>query len=200
MKLTKLSALLLAFCVAFSSTSFAATKKSNVKPKQAVTLKVKSAKKAVKPKTARKAVSTKKIVAKKKAVLNKKIATLAKANKSTKTTKSTGTRKYLQSGVASYYATMFVGRRTANGEIYSHDKLTAAHRTLPFGTYLEVTNQRNGRKVIVRVNDRGPYAKGRVIDLSKSAARKIGIVHSGLGRVKLSIISAQTAKLEQAAQ
>lgn len=98
---------------------------------------------------------------------------------------------HYQSGEASYYADMFNGRRTANGEIFSNDKMTAAHRSLPFGTLVKVKNMRNGRTAIVRINDRGPYAEThkRVIDLSKTAARKLGIYKTGVANVKLAILS-----------
>lgn len=97
-------------------------------------------------------------------------------------------RKHYQTGVASYYANKFNGRRTANGEIFNNAKMTAAHRTLPFGTLIEVTNLGNGRSVIVRINDRGPYAHARVVDLSSAAAKQIGMHHSGVARVKIAIL------------
>ncbi len=92
-------------------------------------------------------------------------------------------------GMASFYAAKFNGRRTASGETFDNRAMTAAHRSLPFGTQVKVTNVRNGRSVVVRVNDRGPYAKGRIIDLTKAAAKKIGISHAGTARVKLEILS-----------
>ena len=88
-------------------------------------------------------------------------------------------------GVASYYARSLHGRRTASGERYNMNALTAAHRKLAFGTIVEVTNLRNGRRVKVRINDRGPFVKGRIIDLSFAAAKKIGMVARGLTRVKI---------------
>ena len=88
-----------------------------------------------------------------------------------------------QSGNASFYAKKFTGRRTANGERMHHDSLTCAHRTYPFGTLLKVTNPANGKQVIVRVTDRGPYVKGRIIDLSARAAREIGIIAQGIAPV-----------------
>ncbi len=94
-------------------------------------------------------------------------------------------QQYSATGLASYYADKFDGRKTASGEIYSHSKLTAAHPTLPFGTMLKVTNLKNGKSVIVRVNDRGPFVKGRIIDLSKSAAIKIDAIRDGLVKVKV---------------
>ncbi|NEO68868.1 MAG: septal ring lytic transglycosylase RlpA family protein, partial [Moorea sp. SIO3H5] len=84
-------------------------------------------------------------------------------------------------GIASWYGSAFHGRRTASGERFNQYALTAAHRTLRFGTRVKVTNLRNGRSVIVRINDRGPYIRGRIIDLSRGAARIIGLVRSGTG-------------------
>lgn len=89
--------------------------------------------------------------------------------------------KVLQSGRASWYGPGFHGRRTASGETFNTNELTAAHRTLPFGTRVRVVNQHTGRSVVVRINDRGPYAHGRVIDLSRASAQAIGI--SGVGSV-----------------
>jgi rare lipoprotein A len=91
-------------------------------------------------------------------------------------------------GKASFYAKMFEGRKTANGEIYKGELLTAAHRTFAFGTLVKVTNLTNYKSVIVRINDRGPYAKHRIIDLSKAAAKEIGLVHQGVGNVLLECI------------
>ena len=79
------------------------------------------------------------------------------------------------SGLASWYGPGFHGRKTASGETFNAGALTAAHRSLPFGTRVRVVNKRNGRSVVVRINDRGPYGHGRVIDLSRAAARAIGI-------------------------
>lgn len=88
-------------------------------------------------------------------------------------------------GRASYYANQFQGRKTANGETFNMHSLTAAHPSLPFGTWVKVTNLRNGRDVVVRINDRGPFVKGRIIDLSIGAAKELGILKSGTARVKL---------------
>jgi rare lipoprotein A len=88
-----------------------------------------------------------------------------------------------QAGVASWYGPGFNGRTTANGERFNTHALTAAHRTLPFGTKVRVTNKSNGRSVVVRINDRGPYVGGRVIDLSNASARALGM--SGLAKVSL---------------
>ena len=94
----------------------------------------------------------------------------------------------IRSGYASYYGARFAGRKTANGEIFNPRRLTAAHRTLPFGSKVKVTNRRNGKSVVVRINDRGPFAKGRVIDLSKEAARRIGLIRAGHGPVELALL------------
>jgi rare lipoprotein A len=91
----------------------------------------------------------------------------------------------IERGVASWYGPKFHGRQTANGERYDMHQLTAAHRTLPFGTLVEVVNLGNGRRVMVRINDRGPFAHGRIIDLSYAAAQEIGLVGPGTARVEV---------------
>lgn len=91
-------------------------------------------------------------------------------------------------GVASYYADDFNGRKTASGEPYDMNDLTAAHRTLPFGTKVKVTNLDTGRSVVVRINDRGPFKDDRVIDLSLGAAKQLGLIALGTGRVILQIL------------
>lgn len=96
--------------------------------------------------------------------------------------------RYTESGQASYYADMFENRKTASGEIYKHNLKTAAHKKLPFGTYVKVTNIQNGKSVTVKINDRGPFVKGRIIDLSKSAFSSIGNTSSGLINVKIEVI------------
>lgn len=96
--------------------------------------------------------------------------------------------KKIQYGVASYYAKKFQGRRTASGEKYDSTKLTAAHNGLPFGTWIRVTNQRNGRSVVVKVNDRLHHANKRVVDLSEAAARKLGFYSRGLTKVKVEVL------------
>jgi len=95
---------------------------------------------------------------------------------------------YAEEGVASWYGIPFDGRRTSNGEIYDMHQFTAAHRTLPFGAVVRVTNLRNGRQTEVRVNDRGPFVANRVIDLSLSAAQAIEMVGTGTAPVRLEII------------
>jgi rare lipoprotein A len=91
-------------------------------------------------------------------------------------------------GVASYYGRELAGNRTATGERFDPAGLTAAHRTLPLGTKLRVTNLGNGRSVIVRVNDRGPFTRGRILDVSLAAAREIGMVAAGHAQVRLEIV------------
>ena len=91
-------------------------------------------------------------------------------------------------GKASYYGSEFNGRKTANGEVYDETALTAAHRTLPFGTVLRITNLQNGLSVIVRINDRGPFHPDRVIDLSKSAAEEIDLIRYGVADIEAEIL------------
>jgi rare lipoprotein A (peptidoglycan hydrolase) len=93
-----------------------------------------------------------------------------------------------QRGAASFYADKFAGRLTANGERFDPNAYTAAHRTLPFGTIARVINEKTGDWVLVRINDRGPYAKGRIIDLSKRAATRLSMVHDGVVRVRLEVL------------
>lgn len=94
--------------------------------------------------------------------------------------------KITQKGKASYYSNSFNGRKTASGEKFRNSKLTAAHKTLPFGTKVKVTNLRNGQSVKVRINDRGPFVAGRIIDLSRKAARRIDMKDEGVGNVEIS--------------
>lgn len=101
---------------------------------------------------------------------------------------SRSSREYAVVGIASYYGDKFHGRRTANGEIYDKNAMTAAHRTLPFGTIVEVTYLRTGKSVVVRINDRGPFIEGRIIDLSEGAAREIGLRPYGIGDVRVRVI------------
>jgi rare lipoprotein A len=94
-------------------------------------------------------------------------------------------RKATETGMASFYADKYVGRKTSNGETFKQNKLTAAHKTLPFGTKVKVTNLNNGQSVKVRINDRGPFIQGRIIDLSKKAAQKINMVNAGVAKVTI---------------
>ncbi|MDP8239633.1 MAG: septal ring lytic transglycosylase RlpA family protein [Candidatus Hatepunaea meridiana] len=91
-------------------------------------------------------------------------------------------------GKASWYGSDFHGKMTANGEIYDMNKVSAAHKHLPFNTIIEVTNLKNGKEIKVRINDRGPYAKGRILDLSKGAAKKLGMMKTGVAEVRIRII------------
>ena len=93
--------------------------------------------------------------------------------------------------LASWYGPGFIGRRTANGEVFTSAELTAAHKTLPFNTRVRVTNLSNGRSVVVRINDRGPFKPGRVIDLSRAAARQLDMVRSGVARVRLEVLDVE---------
>jgi rare lipoprotein A len=90
-----------------------------------------------------------------------------------------------ETGMISYYADKFHGRRTASGQVFDKNAMTAAHRSLPFGTRVEVTNLDNGKSIVVTVNDRGPYAHGRILDVSPAAARALGMI--GKGTVKATV-------------
>jgi rare lipoprotein A len=100
---------------------------------------------------------------------------------------------YDETGVASWYGPSFYGHRTANGEIYNAGDITAAHRTLPMPVNVRVTNLDNGKSLVVRVNDRGPYAKGRIIDVSEAAAKLLGFYKNGTARVRVTYIARSTA-------
>jgi rare lipoprotein A len=97
-------------------------------------------------------------------------------------------RGYTEEGMASWYGRDFHGRKTSNGEIYNMHAMTAAHKTLPLGVHVRVRNLRNGREAVVRLNDRGPFVKGRIIDLSYAAADKIGIVGPGTAPVRIEVL------------
>jgi rare lipoprotein A len=98
-------------------------------------------------------------------------------------------RGYVERGIASWYGTKFHGRRTSSGEPYDMFRMTAAHRSLPLPSYVEVTNLENGRKTIVRVNDRGPFHADRMLDLSYAAAAKLGLLRSGTGQVEIRAVT-----------
>lgn len=91
----------------------------------------------------------------------------------------------IERGIASWYGPGYAGNRTASGEVFDPDAITAAHKTLPFGTRITVVHLGNGREVTVRINDRGPFVRGRVIDLSRAAAERIGMIDEGLAEVRL---------------
>ena len=95
----------------------------------------------------------------------------------------------VQTGKASYYHDRFHGRTTASGAKYNKNALSAAHKTLPLGSKVKVTDARTGKSVVVRINDRGPFIKGRVIDLSRAAAKEIGLTKKGVSPVKVEVLS-----------
>jgi rare lipoprotein A len=117
------------------------------------------------------------------------IALLAATIAGCATTRPMSGRPRAEVGVASYYADGHHGRRTASGERFDMRALTAAHRTLPFGTRVRVTNLQNGRSVVVRINDRGPFKKERVIDVSYGAARELRLVGPGTARVRVEVLA-----------
>lgn len=94
-----------------------------------------------------------------------------------------------QKGVASFYHDKFHGRKTASGQTYNKHVLSAAHRTLPLGSKVRVTDTSSGKSIVVKVNDRGPFVKGRIIDLSRSAAQELGMIKKGLTRVEVEVLS-----------
>ena len=102
-----------------------------------------------------------------------------------------------QTGYASWYGGKFQGRKTANGEVFDTYKYTAAHKTLPFDTLLKVKNLDNGKTVVVRVNDRGPFVKNRIIDLSYAAARDIGMIKTGTAKVRIQIVEGSAEKSDR---
>ena len=110
------------------------------------------------------------------------------------------TYNYVETGIASWYGPGFHANKTANGERYDQNELTAAHRTLQMPSLVRVTNLDNGRSVVVRVNDRGPFARGRIIDVSAKAANLLGMVQSGTARVKLELLSDESRALANAAR
>lgn len=98
------------------------------------------------------------------------------------------TQMHQLAGIASYYSDEFQGRKTSNGETFDMHELTAAHRTLPFDTKVKVTNLENGKSIVVRINDRGPFKDNRVIDVSLEAAKQIGLIANGTASVRLEIL------------
>ncbi len=96
---------------------------------------------------------------------------------------------YYEVGIASWYGPGFDGNLTANGEVYDMNGISAAHKTLPFGTVVEVIELDTGHRVVVRINDRGPFVEGRIIDLSRGAAEELGIINKGITKVGLRIVS-----------
>lgn len=107
---------------------------------------------------------------------------------------------YVETGIASWYGPGFDGKKTANGEIFDEDELTAAHKTLQMPSLVRVTNLDNGRSLIVRVNDRGPYARGRIIDVSKRAAELLGFKNKGTAKVRLEVLPKESMQIAEAAK
>lgn len=103
-------------------------------------------------------------------------------------TKKRVVKPKIQYGVASFYSNKFNGRKTSSGEIFSQQKLTGAHNTLPMGTYVRVTNLKNGKSIVVKINDRLHHRNKRIIDLTRTGAQKLGYLKSGLTRVKLEVL------------
>ena len=95
---------------------------------------------------------------------------------------------WIETGIASWYGHPYHGRTTASGEVYDMDEMTCAHRTLPFGTRLRVENLENGRSTTLRVNDRGPFVDGRILDVSRKGARELGMIGSGTARVRITVL------------
>ena len=109
----------------------------------------------------------------------------------TPTTAKAVKKGWTQEGIASWYGAPYHGRKTASGEVYNMYQMTAAHQSLPFGVVVEVRNKTNAQKVEVRVNDRGPFVKGRIIDLSRAAAEAISMIGPGTAPVKIKVIRAK---------
>jgi rare lipoprotein A len=99
-----------------------------------------------------------------------------------------GGERSAEKGVASWYGNEFHGRKTASGERFNQEAMTAAHRTLPFGTVVRVEHLDSGRDIKVRINDRGPFVRGRIIDLSKGAARELGMLNQGIAKVRVEVL------------
>ena len=107
---------------------------------------------------------------------------------------------YDETGIGSWYGDEFAGKLTANGEIFDPELVTAAHKTLPMPSVVRVTNLDNGKSLVVRINDRGPFVAGRIIDLSREAARRIGYKENGLARVRVQVLAEQSLRLEKLAK
>ena len=95
----------------------------------------------------------------------------------------------VQRGMASYYHDSLHGNKTASGQVYNKNRFSAAHKSLPLGTKIRVTDTKTGRSIVVRVNDRGPFVRGRILDLSKQAAKELGIVKKGVAKIELRVLS-----------
>ena len=112
----------------------------------------------------------------------------SKTKKSSKSSKKTANHKKQYIGISSYYGPKFHGKLTANGEIFDMYGVTAAHKKLPFNTYVRVTNENNNKNLLIRINDRGPYVGDRILDCSYGAAKKLGFVNDGTAPVKIEVV------------
>lgn len=110
------------------------------------------------------------------------------------TDRLTGAVRETQTGLAAYYSQLLNGRRTASGERFNNGAMTTAHQTLPYGTKVRVTNTKNGKSVVVRVNDRGPTEPNRILDVSRAAAQRLGFIRAGLVEVKLEVVEAAKSR------
>ena len=108
--------------------------------------------------------------------------------------------RYDNTGIASWYGDQFAGKLTANGEIFDPELVSAAHKTLPMPSVVRVTNLDNGKSLVVRINDRGPYVTGRIIDMSRAGARLLGFKDDGIARVRVQLLTEQTLRLEKLAK
>jgi rare lipoprotein A len=117
------------------------------------------------------------------------VAMLASLIPFASSTLASGAPGHVQKGMASFYHDSLHGRKTASGQRYNRNGLSAAHKTLPLGTKIKVTDTRTGRSIVVKVNDRGPFVRGRIIDLSRAAANQLGIVKRGVARVEVKVLS-----------
>jgi rare lipoprotein A len=127
-------------------------------------------------------------------VITPQVARTRTTTSGPRTSKRPRSKPY-QVGTASWYGEQFQGKQTASGELFNMHDFTAAHLTLPLGTYVKVTNLRNGRTVVVRINDRGPVVDGRIIDVSSNAARALGFRQGGLQRVRLDVVQPTTVAM-----
>lgn len=159
----------------------------NEAEKKASSTKSSPQKKATKPTPAKKSSKNHKSKAKAKSKSTKRYSYVVRG-KRYYVVSSASIKGFKQTGWASWYGPGFHGKKTASGERFNQNAMTAAHKTLPLGTYVYVKNLSNGRQIKVRINDRGPFAKGRIIDLSKAAAKKLGLLHRGHGKVVITVI------------
>ena len=122
------------------------------------------------------------------------LLTLTMAGSACSTKPAVGQRGYTEEGKASYYSNKLHGRKMANGQPYHRKKMTAAHRTLPFGTKVKVTNLQTNKSVKVKITDRGPFVKGRIVDLSEAAAKRLNYINAGIAPVKVKVVRPAPAR------